>query len=82
MTKVRKVRLGKKGQLVIPKEIREALGLKEGDALVLALEGRRMVLTAPEEYARSTRGALHGTWGPKEAIAAHLREEREAWNPA
>lgn len=67
---------------MIPKEVREALGLKEGDALLLTLEGRRVVLTAPEEYARSTKGALRGTWGPKEAIAAHLREEREAWKPA
>ncbi|MEN3009756.1 MAG: AbrB/MazE/SpoVT family DNA-binding domain-containing protein [Candidatus Bipolaricaulaceae bacterium] len=82
MTKVKRVRLGRKGQLVIPKEIREALGLREGDALLLALEGRRVVLTAPEEYARGTRGALRGTWGDKEAIAAHLREEREAWRPA
>ncbi|MEM3433097.1 MAG: hypothetical protein QXP27_02865 [Candidatus Methanomethyliaceae archaeon] len=39
----------------------------------------RVVLTAPEEYAKRTRGALHGTWGSREAIPAHLEEERAAW---
>lgn len=63
----------------MPKEIREALGLKEGDRLLVGVEGGRVVLTAPEEYARRTRGALHGTWGGREAIQAHLERERAAW---
>ncbi len=79
MTKLKTVKLGRKGQLVIPKEIREALGLKEGDRLLVGLEGGRVILTAPEEYARRSRGALRGTFGTKEAIQAYLQAERDSW---
>jgi len=54
---VKTVKLRRKGQVVIPKEIREALGLKEGDRLLVGVEGERVILTAPGEYARRTRGA-------------------------
>ena len=79
MIKVKKVKLGRKGQVVIPKEVREALGLREGDMLLVGVEGGRVVLVPPEEYARRTRGALRGVWGGKEEISAYIRKEREAW---
>lgn len=59
----RSVRLSKKGQFVIPKEMREALGVKEGDELLVTLDGGRVVLTRPQECARATRGSLKGRWG-------------------
>jgi antitoxin PrlF len=37
-------RLTSKGQVTIPKAVREALGLAEGDQLVFRVEGRRAVL--------------------------------------
>jgi antitoxin PrlF len=37
-------RLTSKGQVTIPKAVREALGLGEGDHLVFRVEGRRAVL--------------------------------------
>lgn len=79
MTKVKKVKLGRKGQVVIPKEVREALGLKEGDVLLVGVEGERVVLITPEEYAKRTKGALRGVWGGREEISAHLEKEREEW---
>ncbi len=36
--------LSTKGQVVIPAEVRAALGLSEGDRLTFAIEGRRLVL--------------------------------------
>jgi AbrB family looped-hinge helix DNA binding protein len=36
--------LSSKGQIVIPKNIRDALGLREGAKLEVALEGHRVVL--------------------------------------
>lgn len=36
--------LSTKGQIVIPKEIRDALGLKPGSVFMVRLEGRNIVL--------------------------------------
>lgn len=37
-----------KGQVTIPKEIREALGLKPGDKVVFEKEGNKVVLKNPK----------------------------------
>lgn len=37
-------RLSSKGQLTVPKPVREALGLSEGDTVVFRVEGRRALL--------------------------------------
>ena len=66
-------------QFVIPKEMRDALGVKEGDELLVILEKDRMILTRPREYAKRTRGALRGTWGAARTIARDLTRERRAW---
>ena len=45
---IRKVRLGAKAQVVLPKEAREALGLKPGDAFAFAIKGHDVrVIRAP-----------------------------------
>lgn len=80
MTLSRSVRLSKKGQFVIPKEMRDALGVKEGDELIVVLEGGRMVLARPQEYARMTRGSLKGTWGKgRREVERYLEKERKSW---
>jgi AbrB family looped-hinge helix DNA binding protein len=79
MTGPRSVRLSQKGQFVIPKEMRDALGVKEGDELLIILEAGRMILTRPREYAKRTRGALRGTWGSARSISRHLVSERRTW---
>ena len=74
------VRLSKKGQFVIPKGMRDALGVKEGDEVLVTLEGRTVILTRPQEYARATRGLLKGTWGGgRKAVDQYLQRERRSW---
>jgi len=81
MTLTKSVRLSKKGQFVIPKGMRGALGVKEGEELLVTLEGARVVLTRPNEYAKRTRGLLKGTWGKsKRAVGRYLEKERRSWD--
>jgi AbrB family looped-hinge helix DNA binding protein len=80
MAIARSVRLSKKGQLVVPKEMREALGVKDGDELIAVLEEERIVLTRPQAYARTTRGLLKGTWGKtRREVDRYLEQERRSW---
>jgi len=47
---VRKVRLGAKAQVVLPKEARQALGLKPGDTIAFVIDGEDIrVVRAPAE---------------------------------
>ena len=39
-----KVRVGKRGTIVIPKEVRERLGIEEGMFLELEVEGDKIIL--------------------------------------
>jgi len=43
------VRVDKKGRIVIPKEFRDALGIREGDELVLMLKGGRVIIEKAED---------------------------------
>lgn len=74
------VKLSRKGQIVIPKEIRENLGIKAGTRLTATLKQGEIILTPPEKYAKQTRGLLKGTWGrTKEQIEDYLAKERDNW---
>ena len=72
------VRVGRRGQMVLPKAVREALGVTEGDQLWVEVEGNRIILRPVSSLVRESLGSLRGTWG--EAIASYLKEEREAWD--
>jgi AbrB family looped-hinge helix DNA binding protein len=81
MTTSRIVRISKKGQLVLPKELREAVGIRENSDVVIAVEEGRLTLAPPHEYARSTRGLLKGTWGKtRREVERNLNKERQSWD--
>lgn len=42
-------KLTSKGQVTVPREVRERLGLKQGDSLVFEIEGSTITLVPPEE---------------------------------
>ncbi|MBA2454951.1 MAG: AbrB/MazE/SpoVT family DNA-binding domain-containing protein [Nocardioidaceae bacterium] len=43
-------RLSSKGQVTVPKVVREALGVKEGDQVVFRVEGNRAVLARTPDF--------------------------------
>lgn len=43
-------RVTSKGQVTVPKAVREALGIKEGDEVIFRVEGNRAVLARTPEF--------------------------------
>ena len=43
-------RVSSKGQVTVPKVVREALGVKEGDEIVFRVEGNRAVLARTPDF--------------------------------
>jgi len=80
MTNTKLVKLGKKGWIVIPKLLRERMGIKEGDLLLITAESDQISIISPEKYAKATRGLLKGLSGDSpEKVKAYLERERNSW---
>jgi antitoxin PrlF len=43
-------KLTSKGQITVPKAVRDALGVKEGDEIVFRVEGQRAVLARTQDF--------------------------------
>lgn len=69
--------LGRQGRLVIPAEVRAALGLAAGDALHMHLSGRRLVLERQQDAAAELRGLLAAV-PPTRSLVDELLAERRA----
>jgi AbrB family looped-hinge helix DNA binding protein len=68
--------LSAKNQIVIPREAREALGLKAGDKVLVVVKGDRViVLQKPKSHRRAIRG-LSGQPYPED----YLKKERRSWD--
>ncbi|QGP92636.1 hypothetical protein MGLY_20230 [Neomoorella glycerini] len=70
--------LSSKGQLVLPKNIREELALKRGGELKVELVGGKIILEPVYQKTRTAgwrrwRGALRG----KRVLEEHLEEHRQ-----
>jgi AbrB family looped-hinge helix DNA binding protein len=72
-------RVSKKSQIVIPKKIRDAVGISEGDELIVDVEGDRVILKVkPKSYTKRLRGLHKNVWkgiDPKK----YIKGERESW---
>lgn len=67
--------LSSKNQIVIPREAREALGVKPGDKLIIVVHGGEVIiLQKPAAYHAAIRGIGRGV-DPRD----YLRKERESW---
>ena len=68
-------KLSSKNQIVIPKEARQAMGVKGGDELLIVVKDNlTLVLPKPKRYAKTMRGLAKGTYP-----ADYLKRERRSW---
>jgi len=75
MSDTASVRVGPKGRIVLPIEARRALGIQEGDELVVVLEDDGMHLMTREAAVRSLREMLGKGEG---SLVDELLAERRA----
>jgi AbrB family looped-hinge helix DNA binding protein len=67
--------LSAKNQIVIPRDAREALGVKPGDQLLVVVRGDRViVLQKPKTHHAAIRGLNAGPYP-----SGHLEKERGSW---
>ena len=83
MKLINSVRVGKKGQVVIPEYIRKSLNLGENSILsiYLDLNEEKVILIPANKLGSLTRGMLKGTWGStREEADKYINKERDTWN--
>ena len=65
-----------KNQIVIPREVRDALGVKAGDKLLVIVRGGTvMMLQKPKSHRTAIRGLARGAYSRN-----YLRKERRSWD--
>lgn len=68
-------RLSSKNQIVIPKEARQAMGVKGGDELLIVVKNDlTLVMPKPKRYAKTLRGLAKDTYP-----SGYLKRERRSW---
>ena len=70
-------RVGRRGQLTIPKAVRQSLGLSEGDHVVFVQHGDDVVLRPVRQSLRDLRGSVPVD-GPQDfdAVRASVQDSR------
>ena len=67
-------RLTSKGQVTVPKAVRDALGLRDGDAVIFRIEGERAVLARTADFL-DLKGSVAVT---AETAGASMKEIRRS----
>jgi len=70
--------LGPQGRLVLPADLRAALGLLPGDQLHMHLNGRELVLERPQDAAAELRGLVLSAGTGRSLVDELLAERRAA----
>ncbi|MFH1703211.1 MAG: AbrB/MazE/SpoVT family DNA-binding domain-containing protein [Nitrospirota bacterium] len=72
-------KLGKKSQLVIPKEVRNAVGITEGDELIIdVVEDKIVIKQKPKSYSKKLKGLHKDVWRGIDPLK-YVKKERESW---
>ena len=69
-----KVRVSTKGQIVLPKEVRNALGIDRGSVLDVKVEGSKLVLTADQSAVKRLYGKYSGELLLEDLEKEHIEE--------
>jgi AbrB family looped-hinge helix DNA binding protein len=72
-----RVRLGDRGRLVLPAELRRKAGLREGDELVALFDGGVVHLATRRQLARAGRGMFAEVAPGRDLVRELLTERRE-----
>ena len=73
------VRIGKRYAVVLPKKVRERLGLHEGDELLIEVSRRGILLIPrPKSYTSHLAGLHREVWKDLD-VDDCLAEERKSW---
>jgi AbrB family looped-hinge helix DNA binding protein len=68
-------KLSSKNQIVLPREARQAMGVKGGDELLVIVKGDlTLVMPKPKRYVKSLQGLAKGTYP-----SGYLKRERRSW---
>ena len=68
-------KLSSKNQIVLPKEARQAMGVRGGDELLIVVkDDLALVMPKPTRYAQTLRGLAKGTYP-----SGYLKRERRSW---
>ena len=68
-------KLNSRNQIVIPKEARQAMGVKGGDELLVVVKDTLMlVMSMPKRYAKAMQGLAKGDYP-----SGYLKRERRSW---
>ncbi len=68
-------KLSSKNQIVVPRQVRDALGIKSGDKLLLVVRGGTVImLQKPKKHSSAVSGMAKGLYP-----AEYLEMERESW---
>ena len=73
-----RVRVGKHGTIVIPRSVRERLGIREGAVLELSVEGDRIILKTRDLWS-VLRERGRGLRVDLEEAEREIDEDDEAW---
>ena len=72
-------RVSEKYQVVIPKSIRQRLGLQRGDELSLSLQGETILMRVrPRSFSEYTLGLHKEIWKETDATE-YVQRERSSW---
>jgi AbrB family looped-hinge helix DNA binding protein len=73
------VKVSKKFQVVIPKEVRKNVSLSAGDQLIVKVEeGKIVMMLKPKSYTEHMHG-LHKKIWKHAKVERYVEEERKSW---